>query len=87
MNVPTEIAYARMLGINYAALIVISNPAEGVAAWDFAEMPPLYRKINPLSADIILASLPDIAALEGKPRVSDGLLNHPEMTSKGETEE
>ena len=87
MNVPTEIAYARMLGINYAALIVISNPAEGVAAWDFAEMPPLYRKINPLSADIILTSLPDIAALEGKPRVSDGLLNHPEMTSQGETEE
>ena len=32
MNVGTEIAYARMLGMNYGCLIVISNPAEGVDA-------------------------------------------------------
>ncbi len=82
MNVGTEIAYARMLGMNYACLIVISNPAEGVAPWDFAEMPPLYRRINPISVDILLASLPKIMALEGKQRVGDSLIFHPEMTSK-----
>ncbi len=82
MNVGTEIAYARMLGMNYACLINISNPAEGVAPWDFAEMPPLYRRINPISVDILLASLPRIAALAGKPRAMDDLIFHPEMTSK-----
>src|SRR2546423_508682 len=30
MNIGTEMAYARMMGINYAALVSISNPAEGV---------------------------------------------------------
>lgn len=87
MNVATEMVYARMLGLNYACLIVISNPAEGVAEWDFAEMPPLYRRINPMSVDIVLNALPDIAALEGQPRVSDGLINHPPMTSKEEDED
>lgn len=82
MNVGTEIAYARMLGMNYACLINISNPAEGVAPWDFAEMPPLYRRINPLSVDIVLAALPRIAALAGKERAGDSLIFHPEMTSK-----
>lgn len=84
MNVGTEIAYARMLGMNYACLLVISNPAEGVAPWDFAEMPPLYRRINPVSLDIVLASLPAIAALGDKERVGDSLIFHPEMTSKPE---
>lgn len=82
LNVGTEIAYARMLGMNYACLINISNPAEGVASWDFSEMPPLYRRINPLSVDILLAALPRIAALAGKPRAMDDLIFHPEMTSK-----
>lgn len=86
MNVATEMAYARMLGINYACLIVISNPAEGVAEWSFDEMPPLYRRINPLSLDIVLAGLPRIAALEGKPRAADALIHHPEMTSAPEDE-
>ncbi|MDR7090573.1 phosphorylase family protein [Cellvibrio fibrivorans] len=82
MNVPSEIVYARQLGINYAAIIVISNPAEGVGKWDFSLMEELYPRINPLSLKIVLASLKPIAALQGKPRVSDGLINHPEMTSK-----
>ena len=81
MNVVTEIVYARMLGINFGAMIVISNPAEGVADWSFDEMPPLYRIINPLSTDMILDALPKIAALEG-PRVLDGLINHPKMTAE-----
>ncbi|MEM8491513.1 MAG: hypothetical protein AAF756_11900 [Pseudomonadota bacterium] len=86
MNVGTEIAYARMLGMNYACLIAISNPAEGVASWDFAEMPPLYQRINPISVDILLAALPRIAALEGKPRAADDQVFHPEMTSKPQVE-
>ena len=81
MNVPSEIVYARMLGINYASLIVISNPAEGVADWSFDEMPPLYRVVNPLSLDIVLAAIPRIAALGDEPRVGDSLIFHPELTS------
>lgn len=87
MNVGTEIAYARMLGMNYGCLIVISNPAEGVADWDFAEMPPLYRRINPISVDILLASLPRIVALGDKERAGDSLIFHPEMTSKPEADD
>jgi len=82
MNVGTEIAYARMLGMNYACLIAISNPAEGVAPWDFAEMPALYQRMNPISVDILLASLPRIAALENVPRAADTQVFHPEMTSQ-----
>lgn len=82
MNVPSEIVYARQLGINYAAIIVISNPAEGVGKWDFSLMEELYPRVNPLSLEIVLASLKPVAALQGKPRVSDGLINHPEMTSR-----
>ena len=81
LNVGTEMAYARMLGINFASLNVISNPAEGVAEWEFAQMPPLYKRINPLSLDILLASLPRIAKLTG-PRAGDDLIFHPEMTSE-----
>ncbi|MEO0437778.1 MAG: hypothetical protein AAF098_12810 [Pseudomonadota bacterium] len=87
MNVGTEIAYARMLGMNYACLIVISNPAEGVAPWDFAEMPPLYRRVNPISVDILLSALPKIAALAGKERVGDSLIFHPEMTSQADEDD
>lgn len=82
MNIASEMAYSRMLGINYAAIGVISNPAEGRADWDFSLMEELYPRVNPLSLDIVLASLPAIAKLQGKPRVSDGLINHPEMTSQ-----
>lgn len=74
--------HARMLGMNYACLIAISNPAEGVAPWDFAEMPPLYRRMNPVSVDILMDALPDIAALKGKPRAGDSLIFHPKMSSK-----
>lgn len=82
MSVGTEIVYARQLGINYATLVVVSNPAEGMGTWDFSLMEELYPRINPLSLKIVLESLKPIAALQGKSRVSDGLINHPEMTSK-----
>ena len=42
----------------------------------------MYRRINPLSVEILLAMLPRIEALQGKPRVMDALIFHPEMTSK-----
>ena len=84
MSVGTEIVYARQLGINYATVVVISNPAEGVGEWDFSLMKELYPVINPLSLDIVLNSLKPIAALHGKPRVADGLINHPEMTSQAQ---
>jgi 5'-methylthioadenosine phosphorylase len=87
MNIASEMTYARMLGINYAAIGVISNPAEGRGDWDFSLMEELYPRINPLSLDIVLASLPRIAALEGKPRVDEGLINHPEMTSRQKNQE
>lgn len=86
MSVGTEISYARMLGINYANIIVISNPAEGMGEWDFSLMTELYPRVNPISLDIVLASLKPVAALQGKPRVSDGLINHPEMTSQKKEE-
>lgn len=86
MNLGTEIAYARMLGMNYACLVVISNPAEGVAEWDFSEMPPLYHRVNPISVDILLAALPRVAALEGKARAADSQVFHPEMTSQPQPE-
>ncbi len=82
MNVPSEIIYARQLGMHYAALMVISNPAEGKGAWDFSLMKTLYPQINPVSLDIVLNALPDIVAIGDKPRSLDGLINHPEMTSK-----
>jgi len=82
MNVPSEIIYARQLGMNYASLMVVSNPAEGVAPWDFSLMKTLYPQINPVSLDIFLSSLVDIAAIGDKPRSLDGLINHPELTSK-----
>ena len=81
-NIASEMVYSRMLGINYANMAVISNPAEGKGDWDFSLMKKVYPRVNPLSLDIILASLPRIAELKGKPRVDEGLINHPEMTSK-----
>lgn len=86
MSVGTEMVFARQLGINYATLVVISNPAEGIAPWDFSEMSELYPTVNPLSMSIVLNSLKPVAALKGKPRVSDGLINHPEMTSQPQKE-
>jgi 5'-methylthioadenosine phosphorylase len=82
MNVGTEMAYARMLGINYASLVAISNPAEGVGEWDWETIKKVYPRLNPLSLSIVLAAIPKIAAIGDQPRVGDGLRMHPEMTSE-----
>ncbi len=86
MNLGSEMIYSRMLGINYANMVVISNPAEGKGEWDFSLMEELYPRINPISLDIVLNSLPRIAALKGQPRVDEGLIDHPEMTSQSKEE-
>lgn len=86
MSIGSEMIYSRMLGINYANMVVISNPAEGKGDWDFSLMKELYPRINPISLDIVLNSLPRIAELKGQPRVDEGLVDHPEMTSQPEEE-
>jgi 5'-methylthioadenosine phosphorylase len=82
MNVGSEMSYARMVGINYASLVVISNPAEGLGEWKFEDLTTIYRALNKVSLDVVIAALPRIAGLAGKPRVGDALRIHPEMTSK-----
>lgn len=82
MNVGSEMAYARMAGVNYASLVIISNPAEGLGDWRFEDLTAIYRSLNKVSLDIVIAALPRIASLAGKPRVGDTLRVHPEMTSK-----
>lgn len=82
MNVGSEMSYARMVGINYASLVVISNPAEGLGEWKFEDLTTIYRALNKVSLDVVIAALPRVAALAGKPRVGDALRIHPEMTSK-----
>lgn len=82
MNIASEMAYARMMGINYAALVAISNPAEGVGEWDWETIKKVYPRLNPLSLSIVLAAIPRIAAIGDQPRVGDGLRMHPEMTSE-----
>jgi 5'-methylthioadenosine phosphorylase len=82
MNVGSEMAYARMVGINYACLVAISNPAEGVGPWDWETIKKVYPRLNPLSLSIVLAAIPRIAAIGDVPRAGDGLIMHPEMTSE-----
>ena len=87
MSIGTEMTYARMMGINYAALVSISNPAEGVGAWEWETLKQVYPRINPLSLRIVLAAIPKAAAIPaGTPRVGDALRFHPEMTSEPATD-
>ncbi|MGP7819762.1 phosphorylase family protein [Niallia sp. 01092] len=77
MCIGTEIAYARMAGIHYSCLVIISNPAEGLGEWKFDSLLDIYQTLNKVSLDIIVASLPHIFNLEGKPRIGEGLRIHP----------
>ena len=82
MSIGTEMTYARMMGIHYAALVSISNPAEGVGAWEWETLKQVYPRINPLSLRIVLAAIPKVAAIpDSTPRIGDALRFHPEMTS------
>ncbi|MFN0068498.1 MAG: hypothetical protein ACKVYV_12780 [Limisphaerales bacterium] len=83
LNVGTEITYARQLGMHYACVIVVSNPAEGIAPWTWEELAGVYPRMNPLCLEILFRSLPRIAAIPaGVKRSGDEQRLHPEMTSE-----
>lgn len=82
MNVGSEMSYARQVGINYACLIIVSNPAEGIAPWSWDSLPAVYQRLNPVALEIVKRALPLVAKLPAEGRVGDGLRVHPEMTAK-----
>lgn len=82
MNVGTEISYARQVGINYACLVIISNPAEGIGPWGWDSLTGVYEKLNPVALAIVRRALPRLAKLPVEGRVGDGLRVHPEMSAK-----
>ena len=79
MNVPTEMAYARQLNINYASLIAISNPAEGLGPWDWKTLSDLYPRFHAQSVEIYLAAVRRIQNLPKRRRIGDTLRVHPEF--------
>jgi 5'-methylthioadenosine phosphorylase len=79
MNVPTEMAYARQLNINYASLIAISNPAEGLGTWEWTTLSDLYPQFHSQSIDIYLAAVRRIQQLPERRRIGDALRVHPEF--------
>jgi 5'-methylthioadenosine phosphorylase len=79
MNVPTEMAYARQLNINYASLIAISNHAEGLGTWDWKTLSDLYPRFHAQSIEIYLAAVRRIHHLPERRRIGDTLRVHPEF--------
>ncbi len=75
MNNGTEMSYARQLGIHYACMNLISNPAESLGDWEWSGLARIYQRMNPVCLKIVAAAIPRIAAIEeGTPRVMDKLL-------------
>ncbi len=80
-NLTTEIVFARQLGIHFAALNVISNPAEGVAPWTLDSLTDVYRRLNPVSWKILEGLLPRIAAIPtDQERTLVGQREHPPLS-------
>jgi 5'-methylthioadenosine phosphorylase len=79
MNVPTEMVYARQLNMNYASLIAISNPAEGLGTWEWKTLSDLYPRLHAQSIDIYLAAIRRIHQLPERRRIGDTLRVHPEF--------
>ena len=79
MNVPTEMAYARQLNMNYASVIAISNPAEGLGTWDWKTLSDLYPRLHAQSIDIYLATVRRIHHLPERRRIGDTLRVHPDF--------
>jgi len=79
MNVPTEMAYARQLNMNYASVIAISNPAEGLGTWDWRTLSDLYPRLHAQSIDIYLATVQRIHHLPERRRIGDTLRVHPDF--------
>ncbi|MEM1222152.1 MAG: hypothetical protein AAGH40_05260 [Verrucomicrobiota bacterium] len=84
MSVGTEMSYARQLGINYACLVIISNPAEGIAPWEFSDLSEIYQTLNPVSLEILKDVIPKLADLPAKGRVDEPLRIHPTMSKNKE---
>ena len=80
MSVGTEVSYARQAGINYACLVVISNPAEGLGEWGWDMLPAVYRRLNPVCLEVVKRAVVRASALPDGERVGDGLRIHPEMS-------
>jgi 5'-methylthioadenosine phosphorylase len=79
MNVPTEMAYARQLNMNYSSLIAISNPAEGLGTWNWKTLSDLYPRLHAQSIEIYLAAVRRIHHLPDRRRIGDTLRVHPEF--------
>jgi len=83
MSVASEMAYARQLGMNYACMVGIVNPAEGLGEWDWNSLTDLYPIMHRQSIKVYLAAVPRIAReLKGKERAGDALRIHPELEEK-----
>jgi 5'-methylthioadenosine phosphorylase len=81
MNVGTEMSYARQLGLNYACLVIVSNPAEGLAPWKFSDLSEIYATLNPVSLEILKKLVPRLADLPQSGRSDADLRIHPEMST------
>jgi 5'-methylthioadenosine phosphorylase len=80
-NLTTEIVFAKQLGIHYAGLNVISNPAEGIGAWTFESLNEVYLKLNPVTWQILERVLPRIAAIpKDAARTIDTQREHPPLS-------
>jgi 5'-methylthioadenosine phosphorylase len=79
MNVPTEMAYARQLNMNYSSLIGISNPAEGLGTWKWQTLSDLYPQFHAQSIEIYLAAVRRIHHLPERRRIGDTLRVHPDF--------
>jgi 5'-methylthioadenosine phosphorylase len=79
MNVPTEMAYARQLNMNYSSLVAISNPAEGLGTWDWKTLSDLYPRLHAQSIEIYLAAVRRIHHLPERRRIGDTLRVHPDF--------
>lgn len=80
-NLTTEVVFAKQLGIHFAALHIISNPAEGVAPWAFASLEDIYLQLNPVAWRIVERVLPKIDAIPpDQSRTLDGQREHPPLS-------
>jgi 5'-methylthioadenosine phosphorylase len=80
-NLMTEVVFAKQLGIHYAWMNIISNPAEGVAPWAFESLSDVYLKLNPVTWKILKRVIPRIAEIpEDAPRTIDKQREHPPLS-------
>ncbi|MBV9491604.1 MAG: hypothetical protein JO069_18080, partial [Verrucomicrobia bacterium] len=71
-------AYARQLNINFSSVLAISNPAEGLGAWDWKTLTGLYPKFHAESVAIYMAAVEKIGPTPRR-RIGDTLRVHPDF--------